>query len=298
MKAAERVIRLTLLGLIIVAVVGSSAAFAQSRDVSLGIYGIWAWKDKDEAFRLISNNKFRIASGVGSRDLLDKANKYGVKCLIGIDAKLTKETANDELKWEEYLAKVGRQVKSLRDHPAVYGWYFLDEPSWHKIPVKNVKILYQHIKSIDNKHPVYTVFSTPDSWAEYLPYFDIVAVDPYLKSNRKGRDSRPEVVSSWLNKMRQDLSKIQGKKPKLWVVLGAFDERSRIPFYKSQFRKPAPEEFNKMVQLALDAKVEGIMVWTLAFKNSPRFYDWKLPSDDPELWDAVKNIHMMIENQK
>lgn len=266
-----------------------------AKDIPVGVYGIWACGDKNAAFSLLQQNGFTLASGVGSKDVLDKAYAHGVKCLVGIDVKLTKEIAADNSKWDAYLNNIRKQVLKLKDHPAVFAWYFLDEPSWHQIPVDKVKILNEFIKNLDHKTPIYTVLSTPGGWSDYLPYFDIVAVDPYLKTNKYGIESEPEIVVNWLKVLKSDVHRIKGKKPAIWVVLGAFEERERFPWYKSQFRKPSPKEYRQMLKYAMDQGVDGIMVWTLAFTKSIKYFDWNLPSDDPLLWDAVKSTPEIVK---
>ncbi len=255
---------------------------------NVGMYGIWARENKEQAFKLLAENGFNIASGVGGMDVLDIAHKYKIQCLVGTDTQLTKDIANDSLYWKKYLEEITQKVRTLKNHPALFAWYFLDEPSWKKIPIRKIKDMNRRIRSIDPKHPIYTVLSTPETWRPYLPLFDIVAIDPYLRADKSTPAGRPEIVKSWKQKINSDIEELSGNKPAVWVVLGAFDSKPKRFFVHPAFRKPQPNEFEKMVALAISEKVDGIMIYSLAFKDSVDYADWYLPSDDPKLWDVVR----------
>lgn len=268
-----------------------------AKEINVGMYGVWAWPNKAEAFKMLSDNKFNLASGVGSRDHLDKAHRFGVKCLVGTDIKLTKDIANDPERWIVYLDAIKKHVNQLKNHPAVFAWYFVDEPSWHQIPVGKLKELNAMIKALDTNHPIYTVLSTPDSWLEYMPLFDIIGIDPYLKSSTNSIDGTPMIVKKWIQKIKSDVSRLGGKKPEIWAVVGAFEEKPKLPIFKSQFRKPTPREFVQMIDYAMEEQVDGIMIWTLGFKHSSRYEDWYLPYDDPSLWEVVRNTPNRVSNK-
>lgn len=263
--------------------------------INVGMYGIWAYKNTDKAFNLLEENGFNIASGVGGLDLLNKAHKYKIQCLVGTSTQATEDIVNDQGRWKKYLEEVRRQVEKLKDHPAVFAWYFLDEPTWHKVPVSKIKAMNRMIRSIDEKHPIYTVLSTPESWQPYLPLFDIIGIDPYLKADKSIPDYKPEIVRDWIRKIKKDLNGVKGKKPAIWCVLGAFDAKPKKIFAAPYFRKPEPHEYKKMVELALSEKVDGIMIYTLAYKNSAHYTDWQLPADDPKLWEVVRKTPGMIK---
>lgn len=261
-----------------------------------GIFGLWAWGDWDDALKIVKNNGFDIAIGVSNKKVLDRAHELGLKCIV--DYGLKKEEAQDETKWQKYLEGLRTKVTELKDHPAVFAWYIVDEPDWQKIPVEKIKIATDLVRSIDKTKPLFTVLTIKDRWHEYLPYFDIISIDPYLKVKRDGTSETPEKVREWIIKMRSDMKTANLKKP-LWVVLGAFEEKPRIPLlHKSPFKKPTPDEFNEMVNIALSEKVDGVFAWTLSFRDFPRYKDWRLPEDDPALWEAVRNIPNAVRSHK
>ncbi len=275
---------------IIIVLIYSSYSFhdAHAENFNVGMYGIWACENKDQTFKLLKNNGFNIASGIGGATDLDTAHKYNIQCLVGTNTQLTEDIANNPILWKKYLEEITQQVKMLKNHPAVFAWYFLDEPSWKRIPISKIEDMNRMIRSIDPKHPIYTVLSTPKSWHPFLPLFDIVAVDPYLRANKNTSDGQPEIVRNWIQKIKNDVSALSKNKPEVWAVLGAFDSKPKSFLVKSAFRKPEPNEFEKMVELAKSEKVGGIMIYSLAFKDSTDYADWYLPSDDPKLWNVVR----------
>ena len=274
----------------------SFAKEVHNKKIYTGIFGLWAWGDWDDALKIVKENGFDIAVGVSDKKVLDHAYALGLKCIT--DYGLKKEMLETDAGWKKYLEGLKAKVTELKDHPAVFAWYIVDEPDLHKIPIEKIKIMTDLVRSIDKTRPLFTVLTVPDKWHEYLPYFDIISIDPYLKKNPDGTTETPEKVREWIVKMRVDLDKPKLKRP-LWVVLGAFEEKPRIPLLRrSPFKKPTPDDFNEMVNIALSEKVDGIFVWTLSFKDFPRYKDWRLPEDNPALWKAVRNTPNVVRSHK
>lgn len=244
---------------------------------------------------MTKENGFDIAVGVSDRRALDAAHVLGITCIV--DLGLTKVISDDNEKWNEYLERVKQAVRSLKAHPAVFAWYIVDEPDWQQIPLEKLFELRKTIRNIDQEKPLFSVLALTGTWEEYLPYFDIIAIDPYLKKKRGGVSEDPSKVTEWIRRLRTALHKRGLRKP-VWVVLGAFEERPLIPAYESPFKKPTPEEFKSMVRNALRERVDAILVWTLSFRGFPKVEDWSLPKDDPELWNAVRNLPESVRRKQ
>ena len=232
--------------------------------------------------------------GVSEEENLNKAYELGLKCIV--DHEFKREALSSKEKWTAYLNGLRSKVERFKNHPAVFAWYVVDEPDWQEIPIEKIKAITDLVRSIDKTKPLFTVLTLPDKWRAYLPYFDIVSIDPYLKRNRDGTVETPEKVREWIRRLKADLKKSKLERS-LWVVLGAFEERPRIPFlHRSVFKKPTPEELNQMVRIGMAKKVDGILIWTLAFKNIPKYKDWRLPEDDPALWNSVRRVPSVVRN--
>lgn len=268
---------------------------SDQKKIYTGIFGLWAWGDWNEALQLVKDNGFDIAVGVSSKKYLDRAQELGLKCLV--DMALTKEIVNDETRWKTFLGGVRLKVSELKDHPAVFAWYVVDEPDSQQIPVEKIKMIRDLIRSIDNNKPIFTVLSASDKWDAYLPYFDIIAIEPYIKRNPDGTHTDPQNMRIWLQTLRSSLKKKDLKKD-VWVVLGALEAKPKDPTTRMIFERPTPGEFQELLKIALDEKVKGVLVYTLASKGNLKYNDWNLPKNAPELWDVVKKMPYVVDSIK
>lgn len=270
-----------------------SAVKAAPENIAAGFFGLWGLGDFDLGLKLLKDNGFRLAVLGASKTELDKAEQYGIKAVVSFDLKMG--TALDEGKWTQYILNITKMIKMFKDHPAVYAWYPVDEPELQKIPVEKIKIITELIKRLDPGHPVITVMTSAANWGEYLPYFDVIAVDKYLTRSKIGVTSSTNVVRSAIRRLKIDL-KNKGLSKPLWVVLGAFETNPRAIGGQSNFHKPTPKEFNEMLDIALQEGAEVILVYTLAFKKHTVYEDWNLPKDDPVLWETVRKMPSMINS--
>jgi len=256
--------------------------------IATGLFGLWAWPDWDQALAIVKDNGFDVVVGMSKTSELDKEAAAGVKVLVGLG--LTPAIAEDEANWPKYLEGVKARVAQLKDHPALLAWYVVDEPDLWGISLEKIRAVREAVRAVDQRTPHFTVFANPAKWSAYLPYFDIVAVDPYLHERTPGAAEKPVKVAQWLAKIQDDLKRAGLERP-VWVVLGAFELKTRsAATRKPTFYRPTPGEFNEMVKIAVDAGVGGILVFTLAKTFDPAYEDLNLPKDDPALWEAVRAL--------
>jgi hypothetical protein len=257
--------------------------------IHTGLFGLWAYSHWDEGLKLVKDNGFNIVIVEGNKNRVEKIRKQGLMCIV--DFKFSKKTTQDAVQWKEYLKGLERTVLQLKDNPAVFAWYPVDEPDGQDIPIVKIQEVMKLIKSLDPNRPIFTVFNTPDKWESYLPYFDIISVDPYMtkRNPATGKPDTIEKVRGWLRKIEGDLRKMKEKKP-VWVVLHGFEFIPRVPGIKDWYQIVTPAQFNDMVNIALDENVDGILVYTMAAINNHDYQDWILPVNDPKLWDAVRNL--------
>lgn len=258
----------------------SSAAHAE--EIYTGMYGAWAWENPDEATRILSDNKFRIVVGSANKSSLDRAQQKGLQVIVGFG--LTKPMAQDESKWQTYLNKIKTDVTAMKGHPGLFAWYPVDEPDWQNIPPVKIKEVTALIRSIDKATPIFCVFGRPATWHLYMPYFDIIAIEPYLTPG-----ATTEKVRSSLVKVKNDLKKLKIHKP-VWIVLGAFAQTPVNPIDKPSFIKPTPAQFDQMLDFSLKEGVSGVLIYTLAFPPTAKYQGWNLVKDDPLLWEEVRKV--------
>lgn len=246
-------------------------------EMHTAVFGTWG-AGKNQMFKAAKENGFEI---VISSDVL-KTERMGLKCLYPFE--LTKEIATNDMKWQVFVDRVKKIVTANKNYATVFGWYLADEPDWNDIPPERYKELNDIIKSIDDSKPTLVVLTIPNKWYKYLPYFDIIAIDPYLLNTYTGRET--DKVQDWIDKVNSDFTKYKIDKP-LWVVLGAFEQRSKSN-EKPAFRKPTPQEFDVMLQICLTNKVSGVIIFSLFKAENPKNYGWNLLNDDPLLWETVR----------
>lgn len=259
---------------------------ASGSSVITGVYGLWAVDNLEASLKELSQNNFKVVSGLEGIGMLDVSHKYGMRCLVGFKSGLTKDVTEDADRWNKYLVELRDYVSSLKDHPAVYAWYLVDEPDLKGIAVDKIKTLVATVRSIDKKHPLYTVlYVEKPAYRKYIQFFDIIGIEPYLPA----KSANVNIVKTEISSINRDFKMLKLNR-KLFVVLGAFDLRPRDGQANSTLRKPTVEEFKQMINICSIAKVDGVFAWTLAFKNDPKYYDWSLPKDAPDLWNAVKQM--------
>ncbi|MGB9877656.1 MAG: hypothetical protein ACPLPS_07805 [bacterium] len=115
--------------------------------------------------------------------LLDIAKKVGLGCIIG-DQRLSWDIANKP-NWERIVDEV---IKDYSSHPALYGYFIMDEPNASHFPLLAKVVSY--IKDKDPKHIAYINllpdYATPQqlgtsTYEEYVELF-VKTVKPQLLS--------------------------------------------------------------------------------------------------------------------
>ncbi len=131
----------------------------------------------------ICNGKFQIvvrtAGGVaGAIRFLDAAQHCGLKAILFFS-----DTANHST-GKVYPSRVAALVNGVKNHPALYGYLTVKEPSWVHISGAEIRSLYRAFKAADPSRPVVALFGDiPHFGGKANPYTasmaDIVMVDWY-----------------------------------------------------------------------------------------------------------------------
>jgi hypothetical protein len=107
---------------------------------------------------------------------LDAAQRCGVKAILYFQSTVSGGTV--------YPSRVGPLVRAVRNHPALYGYLTVKEPSWVGINAREIRSLYYAFKAVDSAHPVVALFGDiPHFGGTSNPYTagmaDIAMVDWY-----------------------------------------------------------------------------------------------------------------------
>jgi hypothetical protein len=171
---------------------------------------------------------------------------------------------------------VRRAVSAVDFHPALWGWYLIDEPDMGKISPDDVRAAQRFIKSIPARKPTALVIYQGPSAFYYANLADITMIDrypiPWLPLAN---------VPQHVRMVRLAL----GKKKPLIAVIQAFDWnafREELPGEKN-LRPPTYEELRCMTYCALAQRATGLFYYCFASGA------WRI-TEHPEVWDALKKV--------
>ncbi|MFA6816200.1 MAG: hypothetical protein WCS73_07905 [Lentisphaeria bacterium] len=83
---------------------------------------------------------------------LDEANKYGIKIFF-VTGYATDASEDKVFQWQNRMANIF--TKKVLTHPAMFGYFLVDEPAWAGVPAKNLHKSYEALKELDPYHPVW-----------------------------------------------------------------------------------------------------------------------------------------------
>jgi hypothetical protein len=134
----------------------------------------------DGSFKIVIRN---VGGAAGALRYLDAAQHCGVKAVLFFSSTVSGGTV--------YPSRVGALVSAVRNHPALYGYLSVKEPSWVGITGAEIRSLYKAFKAADPSHPVVGLWGDiPHFGDSRNPYWagmaDIVMVDWYPVETANG----------------------------------------------------------------------------------------------------------------
>ena len=179
---------------------------------------------------------------------LDNAQKNGVKVFL--------EPYRESVKAGDTNA-VTEFVRTYKQHPAVAGWYALDEPLVQKVSPQTLEMTYQAIKAEDPNHPVVVVFAG-DRTTKIPPYWnamDICLIDRYPIFFNKHEFNNLADFGEWMQKSAY----YAGNLP-FWPILQGFGEQKNgKPKYRRGLPTLAEEKY--MFYTAVVAGADGLIFY-------------------------------------
>ncbi|MDD2706612.1 MAG: sugar-binding protein [Verrucomicrobiae bacterium] len=172
---------------------------------------------------------------------LDKAESLGIKVLVDVRICFFKQR-NRELRSKPDLDSLRQVIEAAREHPALYGWYLVDEPVGPKWQAAMAKV-YEFVKRTDPNHVAMSIVAQP-CWVNYIvDVVDVVMLDPYPIPRFP-----PSMVTDFVEEGKKC---VEQKKP-LWVVCQAFGGSEWFE------REPTPDEASCMAYLAVVHGAKGV----------------------------------------
>lgn len=172
--------------------------------------------------------------------------------------------------------KLREAVSTLRDKPALLGWYLYDEPSAAtpgRTPADLAR-LYALMQELDPYHPTFTVYCQPGEFALYRDTHDVFMCDPYPVGNRP-----LDYVAEWTELGREAMA---GRKPVVIVPQSFGSEQGP----QTWWRMPTAEEETCMGYLALVHGAKGLFYYRFNVEQ----YDQKLADQKRWAWVTVGHL--------
>lgn len=218
----------------------------------------------DAGINTIQTSATRIKSSM--KQQLDGAQVHGLKALVCLYSGGTVK---------ENMALITDYVSSFKDHPAVLGWYLIDEPSGRWIGADELSEAYQLIRSLDPKHPVYLVEADDDDFLISAKGTDILATDPYPLHRHP---------ISTVGEYTRTGVELMGDNRPVWTVLQTFKTYEPVGMNE---HGPTRTEFRNMAYQAILGGATGLGYYSL---NDP---DWVIRSKP--LWDILIGFRPELE---
>jgi len=141
-----------------------------------------------------------------ARNYLNAAQKCGLKVIYFFPSTVSHSTGR------VYPSRVAYWVNIVKDHPALFGYLSVKEPSWNRISGAEIRSLYKAFRAADPNHRVIALFGDiPHFGSTANPYSagmaDIVMVDWYpVETSNRGCSRTGSVYKTtgpkWLKKVR------------------------------------------------------------------------------------------------
>ncbi len=236
----------------------------------------------DGSFTIVVRN---VGGAAGALRYLDAAQACGVKAVLFFSTTTVGGTV--------YPSRVAALVNAVKNHPALYGYLSVKEPSWTGISATEIRSLYRAFKAADPGHPVVGLFGDIPHFGDTRnPYTtamaDIVMVDWYPVETASGgcSSSGTSYVATgpkWFStKVYPKVHAVTPRAP-IWVMVQTHKYLAPSCHKK---QRPTQSYLNRQVREALTyAHASGIAFHT--FSNTNYTMDEKR---DPTMITYMKAI--------
>jgi len=220
----------------------------------------------------------------GIRAQLDDAYASGLRVLVIGGAWLSGEGASARAR----PVIVSRQLRLIRDHPALWGYNSVDEPAHRLVPLSVLQDLYAAAKEQDPHHPVMVVFDQVATFGTASNPFskrvaDIAAFDIYPVNYQGYNPWIPRFLPSAAETARRVAPDAE-----VWLVAQGFGEGALV--------QPTASQFVQQVREATElGGAEGVVsfVWDRHYQDRFPHFAGDLKSS-PELCKALRQARRLL----
>ena len=202
----------------------------------------------------------------GGKKELDFLASKGLKVIYGLHDYWGKVGKTPRYKTDDDAQAACREtVLKVKDHPAVIGWYVLDEMPLKFLP--RMLARQRMMRELDPDHPTWGVFFQYYQLREYMPVCDVLGTDPYPIGDKP--------ISLPTEHIRAIRRATFGHRA-LWQVPQAFDwgwfvDAKAEPV---RCRLPTAAEVRSMAWQPIAGGANGVVFWAY------HYIYWKLKGED------------------
>ena len=230
------------------------------------------------------NVTFSIGGHGSTMAMLDAAEKIGLKILFhcGVLHQVSKEEKQSFLH-NKYMMF----PPEMRNHPAFFGYFMVDEPAWAGMPLKCLEETYRLMREFDPYHPVW-INEAPrgglDTHRQVAGACDAYGVDIYpvpAPSMHSGLDDK---MMTSVGKYAELCREAGYDRKAVWLFLQGWSWKT-MHNPDAQDGYPTPEELHFMQMDAWIHGSTGVFWWGTSHVRSEKFYN--------ENMDAVRHLHRL-----
>ena len=204
--------------------------------------------------------------------ILNTADKNGLKVVL--TAGFAENMEGEHLQmWKHRIANV--LTRKVTEHPALFGYFLVDEPSWLGLPLKNLIVSYQALKELDPYHPVW-INAAPrgslDEHREYSKAADVYGIDIYPVPYPSGHSALEDKSLTSVGKYAQFVYEATDAGKAVWMALQGFSWRE-MDGKAIGTGYPTYIESRFMAYDALLNNANSIGYWGTQYILTPDFYD-------------------------
>ena len=236
--------------------------------------GLW-WIPPDErAVHELSCAGFNFARMAAREDLLDAAASVGMMAMATIaNDPPPAEDVDARRAWEDACRE---RIDSLRAHPALLGYYIVDEPLWGGHPLGPLVDAYTFHRGLDPYHPIWLNAAprgTVRDLAKYNRACDITGADIYPVPEGGGHSELDDKTVSSVGKYTGIMrASVDDRKP-VWMTLQAFSWPHLADRHAADAVYPSWEQSRFMAYDCVLHGATGIVYWGSHYIADPGFWD-------------------------
>ena len=188
--------------------------------------------------------------------MLDAAHQKGLRVIVALDDLVNLLNSGEAFDRANLFDVAWSAIQAIKDHPAVVGYYIIDEPNATPALVRNIALVKKTLEAMDPKHPSFSCIRWDyESILTSVDFQVLLTDNTYaIMTNFNGDFATPYWPASEMSFIT-DLARAQrnaGTRP-LWVIPQVFGRGA------GGWRIPTPEEIRAQVWLSLAYGAKGIV---------------------------------------